>query len=75
MEDSSLGVVYTALRVQESRDKVWYVTMFRLPNESRVLENDRVTLYGEFNGLKTYTTVMGASITIPSMFATFIEIR
>lgn len=34
---------------------------------SRVLENDKITIYGISAGLYTYESTMGASITIPSV--------
>ncbi|MBO5179271.1 MAG: hypothetical protein J6B87_02870 [Clostridia bacterium] len=44
-------------------------------NESRILENDNITLYGTCNGTKTYTTVLGSSLTIPLVKVEFIDIN
>lgn len=41
---------------------------------SRVLEDDRITLYGTCTGLYTYKSTGGASISIPGMYATHITI-
>ncbi|ACV23633.1 hypothetical protein Shel_26310 [Slackia heliotrinireducens DSM 20476] len=42
--------------------------------EDRVLEDDIVTVYGVSTGLYTYTTVLGASQTVPSILASYIDI-
>lgn len=39
----------------------------------KILEDDWVTVYGECTGTETYTTVLGASVTIPSVGGYFIE--
>ncbi|MCH4239907.1 MAG: hypothetical protein LKF71_06550, partial [Oscillospiraceae bacterium] len=36
-------------------------------NEERILENDKVTLYGVMDGLQTYTTIMGNSRSVPKL--------
>lgn len=46
---------------------VWYVTYSREEGESRILEGDNITGYGECNGVTSYTTIVGSQITIPSM--------
>ncbi|MBR4711454.1 MAG: hypothetical protein IKP10_05430 [Clostridia bacterium] len=70
MESGSNSVV---LRVSESDDKVWYVTYKRANGESRILEDDRVTIYGECSGIVTYTTVWGSSVTVPGVNAVYID--
>lgn len=42
--------------------------------DTRLIENDIVKLYGFMNGTQTYTTVMGASVTIPSFWAKYVDI-
>lgn len=42
-------------------------------NESKFLEDDMVTFYGEADGLCSYTSVMGAQITIPEVYAKYIS--
>lgn len=46
---------------------MWYVTYTRKEGESRILEDDSITCYGECNGVRSYTTVLGSQVTIPSM--------
>lgn len=42
--------------------------------EARILEDDIVMLYGQLYGTYTYETVMGASLTVPLMFAEYVDI-
>lgn len=41
--------------------------------ESRILEGDVITLYGTMGGLYTYESIMGASITVPLVYAQYID--
>lgn len=41
----------------------------------RILEDDIVTFYGTYGGLYTYESTMGASITVPLVYAEFIDIQ
>ncbi len=41
--------------------------------EGRVLEGDIVTIYGECDGVTTYETINGGSVTIPALYATEID--
>ena len=61
------------LRVDIGDGNIWYVNYYREKNESRILENDTVTLYGECTGVESYTSVLGGTITIPSMDAKIVE--
>ena len=66
---------HVTLRVQSSKDQVWYVTLTLGSNDTRILENDRVTVYGICQGVTTYETVMGSSVTIPKIEAEYVEIQ
>lgn len=44
-------------------------------NESRVLDDDIVTVYGEIKGIKDYTAVLGNQISIPHIKAEYIDIQ
>ena len=44
-------------------------------NESRVLEEDIITMYGEIKGIKDYTAVLGNQISIPHIKAEYIDIN
>ena len=41
--------------------------------DSRILDGDRIDMYGTLDGLKTYTAVLGQTITIPSFTAKYID--
>ena len=44
-------------------------------NESRILENDIITAYGELNGIKTYTTVLMSDVSVPYLIAQYVDIN
>ncbi len=56
-------------------DNIWYVTYAYQEGESRILENDSIMVYGECDGVETYTSVLGSSVTIPSIKAKTIEMQ
>lgn len=69
---------YCELRVNITKGKysysdTIYVTYTRKDGESRLLEDDIVTIYGNNAGLITYETIFGGSITIPQVYASYIE--
>ncbi|MBR5344718.1 MAG: hypothetical protein IK127_02730 [Clostridia bacterium] len=49
---------------------VFYVEYTLPRGASRILENDIVTLKGEYYGIYTYTTTMGSSVSVPAIIAT-----
>lgn len=55
------------------RDTV-YVTYTLPAGSQRILEDDIITMYGMMDGTKTYTSTLGASITIPQLHAKYIDI-
>lgn len=63
------------LRVQDSDANTWYVTYTYGDGESKILENDNVTVYGKSTGTTTYTSILGTSITIPSISAVYIVLN
>ncbi len=54
------------------RDCVFYMVKKYNPGY-RILEDDNITVYGEINGLTTYTTTLGASVTVPKITVYYIE--
>lgn len=44
-------------------------------NEDRILEGDIVTIYGELYGTITYTSVLGADVTVPAIKTMYLEIK
>ena len=78
-EATFFGTTTVTLRVSEDGtfgDKIWYVKYSKNnENESRILDNDFVTIYGTCNGVETYTAILGNQITIPSINADKIELK
>lgn len=76
LESNSWGRHQTTLRVATKGrwDDVIYVTIYGDLNK-RILEDDKITLWGEYNGVYTYTSIFGAAITIPSMTAEYYSIK
>lgn len=69
------------LRINVTRGQygLWDDTIYvdykrRDENESRILENDMVTIYGEFKGIKKYIAILGNQISIPHINAEYIDI-
>lgn len=61
--------------VNDDYDKMILVEYDPSIVDSRILENDNVTLYGTSAGVTSYTSTMGAKITIPTMLADKIDIN
>lgn len=76
MQDTYGSMVAYTLRVNVSGyNTTVYVTYYASSDDPRILDKDRITMYGMLAGEKTYTTVMGDSITIPKFEAEYIDIR
>lgn len=56
-------------------DDVVYVTIDSSSITTPVLEDDTVTVYGTYDGNYTYETIMGKSVTIPSVDAERIDVK
>ena len=75
------GSSYTSYRVNITKDR-WgyyddtvYVIFMDLDKKTpRILEDDIITFYGTLGDLYTYETVMGSSVTIPSVTAYYITL-
>lgn len=61
------NTVEIRLAVNTNYDKIIYGSYKSNIVSSRVLEDDKITVYGVSNGLITYTSTMGGNITIPSV--------
>lgn len=48
-------------------DDTIFCTFDLSTSESRFLEDDIVTIYGDYDGLYTYTSIMGSDVTLPSV--------
>lgn len=76
-EDNSIG-----LRVDITKSEYGfysdtiYVTYTRKnKNEDKILEDDIITIYGKLAGTETYTSVLGAEVTLPKINAEYIELN
>ncbi|MGJ4851912.1 peptidoglycan-binding protein [Bacillota bacterium Meth-B3] len=58
-----------------SYDDVVLVSYFRPEGSSRILDDDRVAVYGVCLGVISYESTMGGTITIPAAMATRIELK
>ena len=65
MESSYITII--RLGVNGSYDNVLYLTVIGDKTEQRILEDDYITIYGTSQGIHTYTSTMGASISIPKV--------
>ena len=73
------GITVLRVNVTQNGYGYWEDTIYvnYIPDEGdlRILEDDIVTIYGEMMELKTYETVMGSSVTIPQVYAKYIELE
>ena len=68
------GGAYYRIAKDGNYDNVVYVNAFLVNKDGgKILEGDYVTVYGTCGGEKTYTSIMGASITIPLVMAKYID--
>jgi hypothetical protein len=71
----------TELRVNITKEEYGYytdtiyVTYVPKNGEDKILENDIITIYGTAKGDYSYTSIMGAKVTLPKIDADFIEIN
>ena len=56
-------------------DTIYVRYIRKSETEDRILEDDIVTIYGLLAGTETYTSTLGASITLPKVIAEYIEIN
>ena len=66
---------YSTYRVATSGkyNNVVYIYVDNYGSGSRILEDDKVTFYGVYDGLYSYETVLGASVTIPAIKVMYID--
>ena len=80
VRDTSFGMTYYVMRVDVTKKGSYYtdtvyVTYWPPSDAPRILEDDIIVMYGTLKGEKTYTTVRGTSVTIPSFSAEYIDIK
>ena len=62
-----------AMRVEDSNGNDWYVSYSYSDKESKILEDDKITIFGECDGTEQYETIMGDTRRIPSIEAKYIN--
>lgn len=55
-------------------DTIWVDYKYTNSNESKILENDIINIYGEMQGQKSYTSILGSQVTLPQINAKYISI-
>ena len=83
MEDKNnllLRVNVTAKRYEYLNETYYEDTIlvkykYSSSSESRILEDDIITLYGKSMGTYTYESVLGSPITVPYIDAMYIDIK
>ena len=63
------GGLNTVYRVRINSSDVVLVRYISTSGDGRILEDDRVIVYGTSQGVETYESTLGGSITIPACFA------
>lgn len=64
------------IRLNDSSNDTWYISYtYESDNESKILEGDNISVYGESTGTKSYTAIFGNQITIPSIDAKYVDIN
>lgn len=73
--EASSSLYYSTYRVAVSGDydAVIYIFIDNYGSGKRILEDDWITIYGRYDGLYSYTTVMGAKKTIPSIKVEYVD--
>ena len=65
---------YIRLAIKSNYDTVLFVTYDKSVLDYKLLEDDKVTVYGTFKGDYSYKAVLGNTITIPWLSASMIEL-
>lgn len=68
MEDASSNEVQIRFAVDDNYDTILYCAYDKTIVDSRVLENDWITIYGTSLGLISYQSTMSGTITIPAVY-------
>lgn len=79
VQEAQSALYYNVYRINVTKKRYYwtdtvYVTYDGYGASSRILDDDIVTFYGEYMGLKTYETIMGGSVTIPWVQAEYIDL-
>lgn len=75
IEANFLGEVTMRMNVDNDSDKNLYVVFDEDLLDFNLLVGDEITIYGEFKGLYSYTTVLGSSLSVPKVSAYIVELE
>ena len=67
--------VQLRVATKDGYDDVVFVTYTRADGESRILEDDRVNVYGIYRGLISYESIFGEKITLPQFEAEQVRVK
>lgn len=73
--EAESSLFYSTYRVATNGryDDVVYLRLSNYGSGQRILEDDYITFYGSYDGLFSYKTVLGATLTIPQITARYYE--
>ena len=73
--EASSPLYYSTYRVATSGryNNVVYIYVDNYGSGERILEDDYITFYGEYDGLYSYTTVRGDTLSIPSVDVRYVD--
>lgn len=63
------------LRIKDSNGNTWYGTYNRPEGSMRILEDDRVTVYGSCDGVKSYIGDWAQSYTVPAIEIKYFDLK
>lgn len=77
IEESSTITIRLATKNSEYLGYMEDIVYCTIPSSTldggRILENDVITVYGKANGIKEYTSILGASVQIPYVIVKIVE--
>ena len=79
VQEGMFNTIVMRVNVTKGSYGIWEDTVYAnytySEGESKILEDDIITMYGTIKGTKTYTTVLGSSVTIPQLDVKYIELN
>ncbi len=73
LEDNNSKSINLRIATKGDYDDVVLVTYEYKEGESRILEDDNITIWGLYGGTYTYESVLGGDITVPYMMAEYLQ--
>ncbi len=75
VSESWLNENSITIRIKDSNGDTWYGTYERPKGSMRILEDDRVTLYGSCNGVENYIGDWAQSYTVPAIKIKYFDLK